>query len=148
MVCINFQCVTNYQKLSGLKLKVICSQSSQTSLSQVEMEEGVSRAVRPLVALGENPFLAFSSVWWLLELLGCTTPVFKPGASNSSLCCHRTVFSLYVSISLCPLLLRIHATLHVAHLDNAGYSPCLDTFNFTTPLKSLPYKVTFTGSRY
>ena len=48
----------------------------------------------------------------------------------------------------CPPFLRIHARLYMAHLDNPGYSPCLNTFNLTTPVKSLPYKVTFTGPRY
>ena len=48
----------------------------------------------------------------------------------------------------CPPFSRIHARLYMAHLDNTGYSPCLNTFNLNTSVKSLPYKVTVTGPRY
>ena len=49
-----------------------------------------------------------------------------------------------------PLLsfFKIHTRLCMAHLDNTGYSPCLNTFNLTTSVKSLPCKVPFTGPRY
>ena len=61
---------------------------------------------------------------------------------------HFQVFKEPPHCSPLPSFFKIYTRLCMAHLNNTGYSPCLNTFNLTTSVKSLPCKVTFTGPRY